>query len=127
MLCKLPSLEYFSSSEPPVCPSELTTFVCVNWIPQFSAIQFSLADVNLPVERQGLTNRVFTSTYVLKNCLKTNNYINLEQVVPFPKSKKLLNLQVKGTLQLKVRKSSCNFSLTTALVINFKFYLKILR
>lgn len=78
MLCKLPSLEYFSSTEPPVCPSELTTFGCVNWIPPFSAIQFALANVNFPVERQGLTNRVFTSTYVLKNYLKANNCFNLE-------------------------------------------------
>lgn len=91
MLCKLQSPECFSSSMSHVCPSEVTTFESVNWITQFSATQFALAKVNLTVKMQVLTNGVFTSTYVLTICLEAHYYINPEQIVPFPKSKKVTN------------------------------------
>lgn len=50
-------------------------------------MQFVL--VNLPVKMQDLTNGVFTSTCVLTVSLKAYNNINPEQIVPFPKSKKV--------------------------------------
>lgn len=120
MLCKLPFPECFPGAIPYSCLNELkTTFECVNWITPFPAIQFTLRNVGLPVEN--------ADSYTCNICIYTC-FENLplgrqsqSKLFLFLKAKKLPNLQMKGTLQLKVRKSSCNLALTSALDLNFKF------